>query len=81
MFHSSLNGSTISTRSKRSVPCASNNSSPSVLSHDTKTSKVSDKDNTHDFYPENFNHAFLPKPDFEGYRNNDKKEFEENQIM
>jgi hypothetical protein len=27
----------------------------------------------------NNNHTFLPKPDFEGYRNNDKKEFEENQ--
>jgi hypothetical protein len=34
---------------------------------------------THMFYPRNFNHAFLPKPDFEGYRNNAKKEFEENQ--
>jgi hypothetical protein len=43
------------------------------------TSKVSEKDNPHDFYPKNFNHAFLPKPDFEGYRNNAKKEFEENQ--
>jgi hypothetical protein len=30
-------------------------------------------------YPKNFNHEFLPKPDFEGYRNNAKKEFEENQ--
>jgi hypothetical protein len=27
----------------------------------------------------NVNHAFLPKTDFEGYRNNAKKEFEENQ--
>jgi hypothetical protein len=33
--------------------------------------------NPHDFYPENFNHAFLPKPDFEEYRNNSRKEFEE----
>jgi hypothetical protein len=33
----------------------------------------------HDFYPKNFNHAFLPKPGFERYRNNAKKEFEENQ--
>jgi hypothetical protein len=32
-----------------------------------------------DFYPKNFNHAFLSKLDFEGYRNNAKKEFEENQ--
>jgi hypothetical protein len=52
---------------------------PSVLSHDTKGSEVSEKDNPHDFYPKNFNHAFLTKPDFEGYRNNVKKEFEENQ--
>jgi hypothetical protein len=40
---------------------------------------VSEKDNPHEFYPENFNHKFLPKPDFEEYRNNAKKEFEENQ--
>jgi hypothetical protein len=65
--------------SKKSVFCASKISSPSVLSHDTKTSKVSEKDNPHDFYPKNFNHSFLPKPDFEGYRNNAKEEFEENQ--
>jgi hypothetical protein len=74
-----LIGSTISTRSKKSVSCASKISSPSVLSHDTKASKVSEKANTHDFYPKNFNHAFLPIPDFEGYMNNAKKEFEENQ--
>jgi hypothetical protein len=54
-------------------------SSTSVLSRDTKTSKVSEKDKPHDFYPKNFNHTFLPKPDFEGYRNNTKKVFEENQ--
>jgi hypothetical protein len=74
-----LIGSTISTRSKKIVSCASKISSPSVLSHDTKTSKVSEKDNPHDFYPKKFNHTFLSKPDFEGYRNNAKKEFEENQ--
>jgi hypothetical protein len=77
--HDSLIGYTISTKSRKSVPCPSNISSPSVASHDTKASKVSEKDNPHDFYPENFNHAFLPKPDFESYRNNAKKEFEENQ--
>jgi hypothetical protein len=33
----------------------------------------------HDFYRKNFNHAFLPKPDFEEYKKNAKKEFEENQ--
>jgi hypothetical protein len=74
MSHDSLIGSTISTRSKKSVSCASNISSPSVHSHNTKTSKLSEKDKPHDFYPNNFNHAFLPKPDFEGYRNNAKKQ-------
>jgi hypothetical protein len=78
MSHDSLIGSTISTRSKKSVSCASHIFSTSVFSHDTKTSKVSEKANPHDFHPKNFNHAFLPKPDFEGYRNNAKKEFEEN---
>jgi hypothetical protein len=79
MSHNSLIVSTISTGSRKSVSCASKISSPSVLSHDTKASKVSEKDKPHDFYPKNFNHAFLPKPYFEGYRNNAKKEFEENQ--
>jgi hypothetical protein len=79
MSHDSLIGSTISTRSKKSVSCAINISSPSVLSHDTKTSKVSEKDKPHDFYPKNFNLELLPKPYFEGFRNNPKKEFEENQ--
>jgi hypothetical protein len=37
MSHDSLIGSTISTRSKKCVSCASKISSPSVLSHDTKT--------------------------------------------
>jgi hypothetical protein len=53
-----LIGSTISTRSKKKVSCTSKIYSPSVLSHDTKASKVSEKDNPHDFYPKNFNHAF-----------------------
>jgi hypothetical protein len=79
MSHDSLIGSTIITRSSKSVSCAGNFSSPSVLSHDIRTSKVSQKDKPHEFYPKNFNHAFLPKPNFEGYRNNVKKEFEENQ--
>jgi hypothetical protein len=61
MFHDSLIGSTISTRSKKSVSYVNNTTSTSVLSHDTKTSKVSEKANPHDFYPQNFNHAFLPK--------------------
>jgi hypothetical protein len=68
MSHDNLIGSTISTRFKKSVSCASHISSPSVISHDTKASKVSEKASPHDFYPKNFNHAFLPIPDFEGYR-------------
>jgi hypothetical protein len=79
MSHDSLIGSTISTRSKKIVSCASMISSPSDLSHDTKTSKISEKSNPHDFYSKNFSHEFLPKPDFEGYRNSSQKEFEEQQ--
>jgi hypothetical protein len=79
MSRDSLIGSTISTRSKKSVSCTSKISSSSVLAHDTNASKVSEKDKPHDFYPKNFNHAFLPKPYFDGYRNNAKKEFEDNQ--
>jgi hypothetical protein len=76
MSHDSLVGCTIITRSKNNLSCANKISSPSVLfSHNTKTSKVSEKDNPHDFYPKNFNHVFLTEPDFEGYRNNSKKEF------
>jgi hypothetical protein len=66
MSHDSLIGSTISTRSRKSVSCAIKISSPSVLSHDSKSSKVSEKDKPHDFYPKKFNHAFLRKPDSEG---------------
>jgi hypothetical protein len=49
MSYDSLIGSTISTRSKKSVSCANKISYPSILSHDTKTSKVSERDNPHDF--------------------------------
>jgi hypothetical protein len=45
MYHDSLIGSTISTRSKKSVSCAGKISSTSVLSHDTKASKKSEKNN------------------------------------
>jgi hypothetical protein len=79
MYHDSLIGSKISTRSKKSVSCVSKISYLSVLSHDTKASKVSEKDNPHDSYTKNFNHAFLTKPNFERYRNDAKKEFEDNQ--
>jgi hypothetical protein len=81
MSHDSLIGSTICTRSKKkSVSYAKNISCQIVPSHDSKTSRVvSKKDKPHDFYPKNFNHAFLPKPNFQGYSNDTKKEFEENQ--
>jgi hypothetical protein len=51
-------------KSKTKVSSVGKISSPSVLSHDTNTS--SEKANPHDFYPKNFNHAFLSKTDFEG---------------
>jgi hypothetical protein len=63
MSQESLIGSTISPRSKKSVSCASIIHSSSILLHHTKVSKLSEKANPHDFYPKNFNHAFLPKPD------------------
>jgi hypothetical protein len=55
-------------RSKKNASSASNISSkvfsPSVLSENTEISKTSEKSNTHDFYPKNLNHAFMPKSDF-----------------
>jgi hypothetical protein len=69
----SLIGSTISTSSKKTVSCAIKISSPSVVSEDTKVSKASEKSNARYFYPKNLNHAFVPKPDFDGYRNDVKK--------
>ena len=65
--------STISTRSPKNVSCANGKSSPSILSNDTKTSKVSEKSNTHEFYPKKCSHAFLIKTDYEEYRSNTKK--------
>ena len=53
-------------------------SSPSVLSQDTKASKVSEGSNKHNYFPKRFNHVFLPNQNFEKYRNNAKKEYEEN---
>jgi hypothetical protein len=65
MFHDSLIGSTISNISKNNVSCTSKISSPIVISHDTRISKVSEKDDLHVFYPKNFYHSLPPKPDFE----------------
>jgi hypothetical protein len=80
IIHDSLIVSTISTRSKKSGSCVSKISTQSNLSYDTKAPKISEKENPHNIYLKNFNLAFLPKPDFEGHRNNVKKKFEENQI-
>jgi hypothetical protein len=79
MSQDSLIGSTISSRSRKNISCTRKTSLPSVLSQDTKTSKESERSTKHDFYPKNLNHASLPKPDFECYRNNAKKEYEEHQ--
>jgi hypothetical protein len=64
----SLIGSTIRSISKKHESSVSKVSSLSVLSDDTEISKTSAKSNAHDFYPKHLNHAFMPKPDFEGYR-------------
>ena len=48
MSKHSLNRSKISTRSQKNISCASKVSSPSVLSHDSKTSKVSEDSSKHD---------------------------------
>jgi hypothetical protein len=50
----------------------------SVESEDTKVSKASAKSNISYFYPKNINHAFVLKPDFDGYRNDVKKTYEDN---
>jgi hypothetical protein len=68
MAKDSLIRSTISTRFKKAVSCASKISSPSVISEDTTQSKASEKSNVHDFFPKHLNHAFMLKPDFEGYK-------------
>jgi hypothetical protein len=75
----SLIGPVISTTSKKHESSVSNVSSPSVLSDNTEISKTSAKSNAHDFYPKHINHAFMPKPDFGGYRNDVKKSYEDEQ--
>jgi hypothetical protein len=59
-------GSKISSRFKKNVSSYSKMLTTSVLLHDSKASKVSAKDNPHDSYHKNVNHAFLTKPEFEG---------------
>ena len=77
MAQGSLIGSTISTRTKKNASSDSKMSSPSILSEDTEISKTSRNFITHDFYPKHLNQAFMPKPDFEGYRDNIKKTYED----
>jgi hypothetical protein len=72
-------GSTICTTSKKHQSSLSKVSLPSVLSDNTEISKTSAKSNAHDFYPKHLNHAFMPKSDFEGYRNEMKKSYEQGQ--
>jgi hypothetical protein len=79
MPNDSLVGSTISTKSQNNVSCNGKMCSSSVLSHDTKISKISGIANPHDFYPKNFKNVFQFKPDFERCSNNAKKEFDESQ--
>jgi hypothetical protein len=93
MTQDSLVGSTVSTRSrsKKGGSVVSRMSSPSVKSAITEASKLSEvskpKETTNiseyysplDFYPTNLNHAFMPKPDFEGYRQEVKKQYEADQ--
>ena len=81
MTHDYLIGSTISTISKNNASYVSKISSPSILTENTEISKRSENSNAHNFYPKNFNYAFLPKLDFEGYRNDVKKRYEDDQNM
>jgi hypothetical protein len=64
MTHRSLIESTVSRISKKYTCFFNKMSSPSVLTVNTEISKISAKLNAHDFYSKNFNHAFLPKPEF-----------------
>ena len=65
----SLIGSTISAKSRgKDISCASKFSSPIMMSHDTKSSKVSRESKIANFYLKNLNHAFTPKPNFEECR-------------
>jgi hypothetical protein len=91
MTQASLVGSTVCTRSKKGGSVVSRMSSPSVKSVNTKASKVSEASNPKetvrtseyysqlDFYPTNLRHTLMPKPDFEGYRQEFKKPYESDQ--
>jgi hypothetical protein len=48
-----------------------------MLNYATEMAKWSAKSSARDFYPKNFNHAVLPQPKFERYRNYVKKRCED----
>ena len=52
-----------------------------MMSHDTKSSKVSRQSNKAKFYPDNLNHAFMPKPNFEECCREEKQKYEESQTQ
>jgi hypothetical protein len=88
MTQDSLVGSTVSTRSRKGGSVVSRMSSPSVKSVDTSTSRASEANKPKEssktsgyyspsnFYTKHLTHAFIPKPDFEGYRQDVKKQYE-----
>jgi hypothetical protein len=71
----------IITVSKKDTSCVSKISSPSILTVNTEMSKRSAKSNALDFFPKNFNHPFLSKPEFDRYRNHVKRRYEDDKSM
>jgi hypothetical protein len=71
MSHDSLMGSTFNPRSHKAASCVSKITSPIGLSHDTKTSKVSEKQ-THMNFTLRTSILHFDSKRFEGYRNNTK---------
>jgi hypothetical protein len=71
--------SKISTTSKKDSSCVNKISLPNILKVHKSLYEIN-KSNVHDFYPKNFNHALLPKPEFESYRNEVKKRYEYDKI-
>jgi hypothetical protein len=88
-----LVGSTVSTRSIKAGSVVSRMSSPSIESVNTNTSRASEVSKPKEssktpehypplyFYPKHLTHAFMPKLDFEGYRQEAKKQYEGRSIF
>jgi hypothetical protein len=55
-------------------------SKASEISEPKDTAKTSEYYSLLDIYPTNLNHVFMPKPDFEGYRQEVKKQYEADQV-